>query len=269
MTAFLTHFSIEFRTGIRNKTLFLMNYLFPLGFYAAVGLIMTQINPMFTDQITPAMVVFAIIVATILGLPDPLVNARESGIFRSYKVNGIPAVSILVVPGLSTLLHATIVSLVIVLTAPFLFGAPSPVNPGWFALCLVATALAHAGLAILIGVVSPSSRLTILFAQAVFLPSMLISGMMMPYSMLPEGIARVGLILPATHSMNAFMGLTMGVETIFDPVWSIVLLLVGGLVAFGLSLFLFNWDSKNNTRRGHPVLALLALVPYLISFLIL
>jgi ABC-2 type transport system permease protein len=268
MTAFLTHFSIEFRTGIRNKTLLLMNYLFPLGFYAAIGLIMTQINPLFTDQLTPSMVIFAIIVATVLGLPDPLVNAREAGIFRSYKVNGIPALSILTVPGISTFLHASIVSLIVVVTAPLFFNAPSPGNPGWFAICMFVTALAHAGLAILIGVIAPSSRMTILFTQAIFLPSMLLSGMMMPYNMLPEGIARVGLLLPATHSMNAIMGLTMGVETSFDPVWSVILLLVGGLVAFALAWFLFSWDSKNSTRRGHPLLALLALVPYVLSFFI-
>ena len=268
MNAFLTHFTIEFRIGIRNRTLLLMNYLFPLAFYAGVGLIMTQINPLFTDQIIPAMVVFAIIVATILGLPEPLVNARESGIFRSFKVNGIPAISILAVPGLSTLLHAMIVSLIIVLTAPLFFNAPTPDNAGWFVVCLIATALAHAGLGILIGVVSPSSRLTVLLAQVIFLPSMLLSGMMMPYNMLPEGIARVGLIFPATHAMNAFMGLTMGAETSFNPVWSVLLLLAGGVIAFGLALYLFNWDSKNNARRGNPLLGLLAFVPYLLSFFI-
>ena len=32
MSAFVNHFSFEFRTGIRDKTLLLMNYLFPLGF---------------------------------------------------------------------------------------------------------------------------------------------------------------------------------------------------------------------------------------------
>jgi ABC-2 type transport system permease protein len=44
MNAFISHFSFEFRSGIRNKTLLLMNYLFPLGFYFMIGLLMTQIN---------------------------------------------------------------------------------------------------------------------------------------------------------------------------------------------------------------------------------
>ena len=33
MTAFATHFGYEFRTGIRNRGLLLLNYLFPLDVY--------------------------------------------------------------------------------------------------------------------------------------------------------------------------------------------------------------------------------------------
>jgi ABC-2 type transport system permease protein len=40
MNAFAHHFSFEFKTGLRNPTLMLMNYLFPLGFYAMMGLVM-------------------------------------------------------------------------------------------------------------------------------------------------------------------------------------------------------------------------------------
>jgi len=90
MNAFTNHFSFEFRTGIRNKTLPLMNHLFPLGVYAMMGLLMTGINPTFRETMIPAMVVFAILAATILGLPDPLVTAREAGIFRSDKINSVP-----------------------------------------------------------------------------------------------------------------------------------------------------------------------------------
>ena len=37
MSAFVNHFSFEFRTGIRNKTLLLMNYLLPLAFFLMMG----------------------------------------------------------------------------------------------------------------------------------------------------------------------------------------------------------------------------------------
>ena len=50
MSAFTTHFNFEFRTGIRNKNLLLMNYLFPLGFYLMMGFIIPTINPFFRES---------------------------------------------------------------------------------------------------------------------------------------------------------------------------------------------------------------------------
>lgn len=268
MHAFTAHFAFEFRSGIRNKNLLLLNYLFPLGFYLMMGLIMTGINPLFQDTILPAMTLFAVLAATLLGLPDPLVNARESGIFRSYKINGVPAASILAIPALTTALHLTVVMGIISLTAPLLFDAPVPQNWGAFLLVFAVATFACASWGVLIGVVSPSTRMTVLYAQAVFLPSMLIGGLMLPYSMLPETAVAFAQLLPATHAMNAFNGLAMGVGADFSPWGSLVALLVSGLLALGLAGYLFSWDSRNTERRGHPLLALLVLLPFVAGWLL-
>lgn len=265
MNAFIHHFSFEFRTGIRNKTLLLMNYLFPLGFYLMMGFVMAEINPPFREVIIPAMVVFGVLAATLLGIPDPLVNARENGVFRSYKINGIPSTSILLIPALTTMLHLVIVTVIITLTALLLFQAPLPVNWLNFILVFLALAAACAGLSVLIGVVSPSSRMTVLWSQLIFVPSMLLGGLMLPYSLLPEIAGKFAQLLPATQAMNAFNGLAMGKAADFAPWGSVVALLACGLLAFGLAVYLFSWDSRNTARRGHPLLALLALLPFLVG----
>ena len=268
MTAFTAHFSFEFRTGIRNKTLLMMNYLFPLGFYLMMGLIMPAINPDFRSAIVPGMTTFAIVASTLLGLPDPLVSARESGIFRSYKINGIPATSILFIPALTTALHMIIVVGIIAISAPVLFDASAPENWLNFSLVSLASLLACIGIGILIGVIAPSTRMTVLYAQAIFLPSMLIGGVMMPYNLLPEAVQKIAQLLPTTHAMNAFYGLAMGGVADFSPWGSVVALAASGLIALGLAVYLFSWDSKNSMRRRHPIMALLILVPYLIGLLL-
>jgi len=269
MNAFIHHFSFEFRTGIRNKQLLLMNYLFPLGFYLMMGFIMAEINPPFREDIVPAMIVFGILAATLLGIPDPLVNARENGIFRSYKINGVPSLSILVIPALTTILHLVIVAVLITTTAPLLFDAPLPVNWLNFSLIFVAMAFACAGISVLIGVVSPSSRMTVLWSQLIFVPSMILGGMMVPYSMLPDIAGKFAQLLPATQAMNALNGLAMGKVAAFSPWGSVMVLLISGVFAFGLAAYLFSWDSRNSTRRGHPLLALLVLLPNIAGILLL
>ncbi len=267
MKAFIHHFEYEFRTGIRNKQLLLMNYLFPLGFYLMMGFVMASINPPFREDIIPAMVVFAVLAAAFLGIPDPLVNAREKGIYRSYKINGVPATSILIIPALTTMLHLIIVATIMTISAPLLFNAPLPQSWLSFVLTFIALAFACTGMAVLIGVVSPNSRMTVLWSQLVFVPSMLLGGLMFPYSMLPGVAGKIAQLLPATQAMNAFNGLAMGKVADFSPWGSVLSLLVCGLLAFALSVYLFSWDRRNTDRRGHPLLALLVLLPYVAGIL--
>ena len=269
MNAFANHFSFEFRTGMRDKTLLLMNYLFPLGVYAMLGLLMTELNPPFVETMIPAMIVFAIMSGTVLSLPNPLVTAREAGIFRSYKINGVPATSILTIPALTTILHMVVVAAIITATAPLLFGAPPPINWPSFILVFLLTAFACAGLGMLISVISSSTRAVVLWSQLIFLPSMMIGGLMIPFSMLPDALSKVGLLLPATHAMNAFQGLAQNQGAAFDPLWSVLILLAGGILSLGLAIYLFCWDRLNTTRRGHPTLALLALLPYGVGVVLL
>jgi ABC-2 type transport system permease protein len=265
MNAFLHHFSFEFRTGIRNRQMLFMNYLFPLGVYFLVGLIMVEINPLFGETAISSMSVFAIAAVALLGIPDPLVNANVSGIFRSYKINGVPSISILTIPGLTTSLHLLVVVGIIILTAPPLMDAPLPTDWFGFILVLFVTLLAMVSLGLLIGVVASSSRMTVLLSQLIFLPSMLVGGIMMPHDFLPETVQKISLILPPSHAMIAFQGLAQGVETFVNPYASLFILLAGGIIAFGLAVFLFNWDPHNRTSKGHPLMALLAVLPYVVG----
>jgi ABC-2 type transport system permease protein len=268
MNAFANHFAFEFRVGIRNKALMLMNYLFPLGCYFMFGALMGSINPGFLQTIVPAMSIFAVLSGALLGMPDTLVSAREAGIFRSYKINGVPALSILVIPVLTSMLHALLVTVIIALTAPAIFHGVAPTNWAGFVLVFLVAAFACAGIGVLIGVISTSSRMTVLLSQLVFLPSMILGGLMLPFSLLPPALAKVALVLPTTYAMDAFSGLAMGQASGTHPWQSLTILAAGGLLAFALAVFLFSWDSKNATRRGHPALALLAIVPYLVGMLL-
>jgi len=197
------------------------------------------------------------------------VNARENGVFRSYKINGVPSISILTIPALTTFLHLIIVTVLITVTAPLLFEAPSPVNWLNYAIIFGAMALACTGLSVLIGVVSPSSRMTVLWSQLIFVPSMLLGGLMLPLRMLPNLAGKIAQLLPAAQAMNAFNGLAMGKAADFSPWGSVLVLFISGVLAFALAGFLFSWDSRNTTRGGHPLLAMLVMLPYVLGILLL
>lgn len=268
MTAFLNHMAFEFRTGLRNPAQLLMNYLFPLGFYLMMGLVMVPINPLFAQTLIPGMITVATMASALLGLPGTLVESREAGIYRSFKINGVPAVSILAIPTMGTVFPVVIVAAIITLTGP-LFKGILPTNWAAFALVTLVTAFAYGAIGALIGVVAADSRGTVLYSQLLFLPSMIMSGIMLPLEMLPASARRLSALLPATHSMQAYIGLAYGQPTAMNALASLLLLLASGILAFGLGIYLFSWDSRNATRRGHPALALLAIVPLVAGAILL
>jgi len=268
MNAFAQHFAFEFRTGLRNKDLLLLNYLFPIGFLLMMGVLMGGINPLFLETMIPAMVVFAILSGAILGLPNPLVDAREAGIFRSYRINGVPALSILLIHATAALIHLIIVSAIITFTAPLLFKAPLPVNWWGFLLTFLLATLACAALSLLIGVISTSSQMTVLWSQLIFLPAMIIGGLMIPSSMLPAGLVRIGLLLPTTYAMQAFAGLAYHQSPEGGVLLPVLILLAASLIAFLLALYLFTWDAPDSRQRKRMALAPLALLPYVIGVIL-
>jgi hypothetical protein len=76
-------------------------------------------------------------------------------------------------------------------------------------------------------------------------------------------------IVPATQAMNAFIGLAMGKMADFSPWGSVIILFSSGILAFGLAVYPFSWDSRNSTRRGHPLLTLLVLLPSLLGIFLM
>lgn len=266
--AFRHHFSFEFRSGIRNRTLLLLFYLFPLGFYFLASAMMTSLNPAIRETLIPAMVFFAVLTSALLGIPDPIVKAREAGIFRSYKIHGIPELSILVVPALTTLMHMVLVALIITVTAPLMFDAVLPASWLGFLLAFFLMVLASTGIGLLFGVVAPNSQSATLMGQAIFLPSMLIGGLMFPSAYLPDMLAKLSRLLPTSHAMNLYNVYARGLPSEINPYLSILVLLLGAVLTLSLAIYLFNWDSQNQTRKGHPSFAFAAAVPYVAAALI-
>jgi ABC-2 type transport system permease protein len=261
MSAFAYHIGYEFKGGLRDKSHLFMNYLFPLLFLVLVGAFMTRLDPSFSGRIVPAMTIFAVMCAFLLSMPTSLVAARDSGMLRSYRINGVPAWAAIASPAIANIGHMAIISVIIALVSALAFGAPPPANWALWASTWVAMSAAIAGLGALIGVISSSNRAATLFAQCVYLPSIILGGLMTPPGILPPMLDRFSLLFPARHAMRAFAG-GPGAAV------SIAALVIGSAVAFALAAFLFEWDGNNARPGARKLLALLAFAPYAAAILV-
>ena len=265
----VAHAAVEFRTGVRDRTLLLMTYLFPLGFYGFMGVFMTEMNPEFATVMIPGMAVFAMLAAAMFGLPAPLLSARETGVLRSYRINGVPTGAVFGVPVATTVAHLLVVGAIVALSAPILFDAPTVANPLAFVLVMIIASTVHSALGALIGVVSANSRISVLWSQLLFLPSVLLAGIIVPFEQIPAVFRPLSLLLPASYAMEAFHGLAFGADTIMEPWLAVVVLVAGAAVALTLARLCYAWDDHGAGRRLHPAFGAAAILPYAVPAVLL
>lgn len=256
------HLAFDFKAGVRDTTLMLMNYLFPLGFFIMIGLFMPGINPAFLDIMIPGLILFAVMSGTLMTIPATLIDQRVGGILRSYRVNGVPAAAVVTTPILGALFHMLLVSGLLTAAGALLFNAAVPAQWGWFALVVVLATLSLASLSALIGVVASSSRAGVLFSQLVFVPSVILGGLMVPPELLPAGIARGAAVLPASQAMRAFSALAMNEgAAVSAGIGPLIVLAASTIVNLLLCLALFEWNARSGGAKRY--LGLLALLPFL------
>lgn len=202
LRAFMYGVYLQWKLDFRNKGILLTYYVIPLIFFGFMGAIFTSINPLSKETLIQSMSVFGVTMGSFLGAPTSLVELYGSEIKKAYKIGGIP----LWVPALNSLIsafvHLFFMSIVIFLVAPIAFNAKIPSNVPVFLFSLAFFIIVSLLIGTVLGLtIKNTSKLTML-SQLLFLPSLMLSGMMFPATMLPEIMQTIGKIFPATWALS-------------------------------------------------------------------
>ena len=224
MGAFLYGVILQWKLDFRNKGVLLTYYIVPLVFFAFMGGIFTSIDPAAKETIIQSMTVFGVTMGAILGAPVPLAELYGTEIKKAYKVGKIPLYVPAINNFLSALIHLLVMSIIIFFVAPVAFDAEVPTNLFVYFLSLILFIKVSLTVGTVLGlVVKSTSRLTMI-AQFIFLPSLMLSGIMFPVKMLPKMLEYVGKIFPATWGFQLMRSESLD--------WAIVLPLVGTFIIF-------------------------------------
>jgi ABC-2 type transport system permease protein len=239
MKSFFTYLGIQLKTDLRDRGILMTYYLVPLVFFVVIGSVFSSINPLMKPVLAASMSIFAVTMGAVMGTPLPLVRARESGTLRAFRINGIPDGAVLAVHTVSACIHLFIVSIIIYVLSPVLLHSAWPSHPGLYMLVLLLILLASVGIGILIGSTARSQSTASMISMLVFLPTVMLGGIMFPASMLPPVFEKAALVLPSTYAMQAFSSLSYGLSSNLHP--ALCLCMLGGFcaAAFVLALWRF------------------------------
>lgn len=198
MGAFLYSVGLQWKLDLRNKEIFMTYYVVPLVFFAFMGGMFTSIDPNAYKTLIQSMTIFGVTMGAFLGSPIPLVELYSSEMKKVYIVSGIPLWTSVVTNFISGFIHLMIMSLVIFVIAPIAFDATIPNNLVTYFVSLIIFIFTSLSVGTILGLfVNSVSKLTMV-SQIIFLPSIMLSGIMFPNDMLPKVLQHVGKIFPAT-----------------------------------------------------------------------
>lgn len=232
MKAFITHLVVQFRGDLRDKGILMVYYLVPLVFYVVMSSIMKLPEMNMSETLITSISIFTLSMSAFLGLPQTLVKARETGVLQAFRVAGIPSWSMPLSAIIISLLHIMIVACIILLTAPVIFSATLPSNIALHLFCVTLIALASEALGVLLACfVKKQSTLT-LAGQCLFLPTVMLSGIMFPADILPKPMRMLGEVLPASQGMKLIP------DGILQTTPLLILITIT-ILAFGASMVMF------------------------------
>ena len=198
MGAFLYGVFLQWKLDMRSKTLLITCYIVPLLFFAVMGGIFTSVMPQAKDTLIQSMTVFGVTMGALIGLPPSLVEIYSTDIKKVYKANGVPLYLGLVLTNISAYIHLFIMSVVLYFAAPLAFNAEIPDNPERYFISLAVFIAVSLSIASMIGLAVKDQAKTSMVSIIVFLPSILLSGIMFPIDLLPKAFQTAGKIFPAS-----------------------------------------------------------------------
>lgn len=223
MSAFLYGVSLQWKLDIRSKTLLITCYIVPLLFFAVMGGIFTSVMPEARYTLIQSMTVFGVTMGALIGLPPSLVEIYSSDIKKVYKANGVPLYLGLVLTNISAYIHLFIMSIILYIAAPLAFNAEIPENPVLYFASLAIFIAVSLSIASIIGLAVKDQAKTSMVSIIIFLPSIMLSGIMFPIELLPKACEMVGKIFPASWGYKVMADSTFQLENLLPLVVILIL----------------------------------------------
>lgn len=232
MNGFLYSAALQWKLDIRSKSLLVTCYIVPLIFFLLMGGIFTSVMPEMRSTLIQSMIVMSVSMGAFIGLPPSLIETYGSEVIKLYKANRVPLYSGLAAMVLSAFVHLMITCVIILLLAPVLFDAALPANLPLFFLALAVYISVSLGIGSILGLIVKNQAKLTMIAQLVFLPSIMLSGIMFPVGLLPDFLKNIGRIFPAFRGYRLMLDHGFRLENL----WYLILLFCASVIVCGVLL---------------------------------
>ena len=232
MSGFLYGVVLQWKLDMRSKSLLVACYIVPLIFFLLMGGIFTSVMPEMENTLIQSMIVMSVSMGAFIGMPPSLIETYGSDIKKMDKANGVPVYLGLLTTFISAFIHLMVTGVVIALLAPILFKATLPTHLLSFFLALAIYILVTLSIGSVLGLTVKNLAKLTMVAQLVFLPSIMLSGIMFPADLLPNFLEKIGRLFPAPWGFRLMLDRGL----CFENLWYLIVLFFAATIICAVAL---------------------------------
>ena len=263
MRPYLTYIRTSLALTMRDRTVLVFNYFFPLIFFFIFGFIMHAEQGGAIVQIVTMVLTIGILGSGFFGAGMRTVMDREANILRRFKVAPISAAPILISQMVVGLVHYIPVTVLMLALAHFLYGMPVPENSGSLAVFVLIGVCAFRAMGSIIGAVANSMQESQIIIQLLYFPMLFLGGATFPISIMPNWLQMVSQFIPTTYLSLGLNGILGGHETIWQNRGAAGALLLTAIVGMFLAVKLFRWEKEEKMKGSAKAWLVVVMAPFL------
>lgn len=237
---------------IREPKLMFFILIFPLVFllfFGFMGKMVPASESMgleFFEFMFPGLLIFALMSIGLLGTSTPIVEMRQKGILRMFELSPLGKTTFILAQ-ISIRYILSVIQITLFMILGLLFGFISFGN----IIPIILLSLLGVGLMLtlgfLFGSIFKSSEVTSGILAGVSAPLLMLSGVLLPFSLLPDIIEKIAMFIPFTYLGDAMRQIFFpDIPGEYSLLTDITVILGFTLVVYFISVKTFKWNLEKN-----------------------
>jgi ABC-2 type transport system permease protein len=178
-----------------------------------MGGIFTSLMPEAKNTLIQSMTVMGVSMGAFIGVPPSMVEVYGTDIKKMYIANGIPLCFGVITLVVSAFIHLMIMSMIIFTLAPIVFHSTIPSNIPLYFITLALFVIVSLAISCVLGLAVKNQAKLTMYSQVVFLPSIMLSGIMFSAELLPNFLESIGKLFPATWGYTLLIQKNIDIST--------------------------------------------------------
>lgn len=243
------------RSTVRSRAALFWTLAFPSFFVLLFGYVFGRGETGTVTYLMPGLWTITVISSTFFGAALQMVQERENGTFRRYRVTPLSAAALVTSFGVVTLCVLSVSLVVQGVLAWVLFRIQPQGSILDLVFVFLAGLMAFVPLGLLVGSMARDMKSAPVITNLLFFPMMFLSGAAFPFAFLPEFVQKIALFLPSTYLMEALQGVVVRGESLGQLVLPVGVLLLTCVLGLTLNGLLFRWESTQPLDRRNLAIA--------------